>query len=68
LQHRDRLMHQYIGAKDGMHSSEAEMTKEMAAKRISSLIKIPRKEKVLKFGFDTHENDSYPKVHFRLCH
>jgi hypothetical protein len=51
-----------------MHSSEAEMTKEMAAKRISSLIKIPRKEKVLKFGFDTHENDSYPKVHFRLCH
>jgi hypothetical protein len=32
LQHRDRLMHQYIGAKDGMHSSEAEMTKEMAAK------------------------------------
>jgi hypothetical protein len=62
LQYRDHLMHQYIGAKDGMLCLEVELSPEIVAKRIRSLMKIPRKEKVLEFGMEMFENDSCPKV------
>jgi hypothetical protein len=37
------MMHQYTGANDGMSCSIDEMTKEMAAKRLRPLMKIPQK-------------------------
>jgi hypothetical protein len=49
LQHRDRLMHEYTGAKDGMRCSEEELDPKVVEKRIHSLMKSPRK-KPLKFG------------------
>jgi hypothetical protein len=58
FQHRDRLMHQYTGASDGIRCSGSEKTEEMVAKRICSLMKIPRKEKTLKFGLGMYENGS----------
>jgi hypothetical protein len=49
---------------------------EMVAKRIRTLMKIPRKEKTLKFGMAMFENGSCPKVfalnrdhaHFIFCY
>jgi hypothetical protein len=48
-------MHQYTGAKDGMRCSKADMGPKTVAKHIRSLMKIPRKEKNLKFGMDMFE-------------
>jgi hypothetical protein len=62
LQYRDHLMHQHTGAKDGMCCSEVELSPEVVAKRIHSLMKIPCKEKVLEFGMEMFENDSCPNV------
>jgi hypothetical protein len=55
-------MHQYTGAKDGMRCSKADMGPKTVAKHIRSLMKIPRKEKILEFGMDMFEKDSCPKV------
>jgi hypothetical protein len=67
LQYRDHLMHQYTGVKDGMRYSEVELVLEIVAKRILSLMKIPRKEKTLKFGMSMFENDICPKVFALNC-
>jgi hypothetical protein len=61
LQHRDRLMHEYTGAKDGMRYSEKELDPKVVEKRIRSLMKSPRK-KPLKFGMAMFENGSCPLV------
>jgi hypothetical protein len=61
LQHRDRLMHEYTGAKDGMRCSEEELDPKVIEKRIRSLMKSPRK-KPLKFGMAMFENGSCPLV------
>jgi hypothetical protein len=64
LQHRDRLMHEYTGAKDGMLCSKEELDPKVVKKRIRSLMKSPRK-KPLKFGMAMFENGSCPLVsHF----
>jgi hypothetical protein len=61
LQHRDRLMHEYTGAKDGMRCSEEELDPKVIEKRIRSLMKSPMK-KPLKFGMAMFENGSCPPV------
>jgi hypothetical protein len=61
LQHRDRLMHEYTGANDGMHCSGQELDPKVVEKRIRSLMKSPRK-KPLKFGMAMFENGSCPLV------
>jgi hypothetical protein len=61
LQHRDRLMHEYTGANDGMHCSDQELDPKVVEKRIRSLMKSPRK-KPLKFGMAMFENGSCPLV------
>jgi hypothetical protein len=61
LQHRDLLMHEYTGAKDGMQYSEEELDPKVIEKRIRSLMKSPRK-KPLKFGMAMFENGSCPPV------
>jgi hypothetical protein len=61
LQHHDRLMHEYTGAKDGMRYSEKELDSKVVEKRIRSLMKSPRK-KPLKFGMEMFENGSCPLV------
>jgi hypothetical protein len=61
LQHRDRLMHEYTGAKDGMRYSEKVLDPKVVEKRIRSLMKSPRK-KPLKFGMAMFENGSCPLV------
>jgi hypothetical protein len=61
LQHRDRLMHEYTGAKDGMRYSDKELDPKVFEKRIRSLMKSPRK-KPLKFGMTMFENGSCPLV------
>jgi hypothetical protein len=61
LQHRDRLMHEYTGAKDGMQCSEEELDPKVVEKRIHSIMKSPRK-KPLKFGISMFENGSCPLV------
>jgi hypothetical protein len=61
LQYRDRLMHEYTGAKDGMRCSEKVLDPKVIEKRISSLMKSPRKEP-LKFGMAMFENGSFPTV------
>jgi hypothetical protein len=62
LQHHDRLMHEYTGAKDGMRCSEEELDPKVIEKHICSLMKSPRK-KPLKFGMAMFENGSCPSVH-----
>jgi hypothetical protein len=59
LQHRDRLMHEYTGANDGMRCSDQELDPKIVEKRIRSLMKSPRK-KPLKFGMAMFENGSCP--------
>jgi hypothetical protein len=54
-------MHEYTGAKDGMHCSEVELDPKVIEKCIRSLMKSPRKEP-LKFGMGMFENGSFPKV------
>jgi hypothetical protein len=44
LQHRDRLMHEYNGAKDGIRCSEEELDPKVIEKSIRSLMKSPRKK------------------------
>jgi hypothetical protein len=61
LQHRDCLMHEYTGAKDGMRCSEEELDPKVIEKRIRSLMKSPRK-KPLKFGMAMFEDGSCPSV------
>jgi hypothetical protein len=61
LQYRDRLMHKYTGAKDGMQCSEKELDPKVVEKRIRSLMKSPRKEP-LKFGMAMFENGRCPLV------
>jgi hypothetical protein len=61
LQHRDLLMHEYTGAKDGIRYSEEELDPKVIEKRIRSLMKSPRK-KPLKFGMAMFENGSCPLV------
>jgi hypothetical protein len=61
LQHHDCLMHEYIGAKDGMRCSEEKLDPKVIEKRIRSLMKSPRK-KPLKFGMAMFENGSCPLV------
>jgi hypothetical protein len=61
LQYRDRLMHEYTSAKDGMRFSEAELDPKIIEKHICSLMKSPRKEP-LKFGTNMFKNGSCPKV------
>jgi hypothetical protein len=61
LQHRDRLMHEYTGANDGMRCSDQELDPKIVEKRIRSLMKSPRK-KPLKFGMAMFENGSCPLV------
>jgi hypothetical protein len=60
LQHRDCLMHEYTGANDGMRCSDQELDPKVVEKRVSSLMKSPRK-KPLKFGM-AFENGSCPLV------
>jgi hypothetical protein len=67
LQYHDHLMHQYTGVKDGMRYSEVELVPEIVAKRIRSLMKIPQKEKTLKFGMSMFENGICRQV-FALNH
>jgi hypothetical protein len=62
LQYRDRLMHEYTDAKDGMRCSEKELDPKIVEKHIRSLMKSPRKEP-LKFGMAMFENGSCPPVH-----
>jgi hypothetical protein len=62
LQHHDRLIHEYTGAKDGMRCSEEELDPKVIEKLIRSLMKSPRK-KPLKFGMAIFENGSCPLVH-----
>jgi hypothetical protein len=59
LQYRDRLMHKYTGAKDGMQCLEKELDPKVIEMRICSLMKSPRKEPI-KFGMGMFENGSYP--------
>jgi hypothetical protein len=61
LQYRDRLMHEYTNAKDGMRCSEKELDPKIIEKRIRSLMKSPWKEP-LKFGMAMFENGSCPLV------
>jgi hypothetical protein len=61
LQHRDRLMHEYTGANDGMRCSGQELDPKVVEKRIHSLMKSPRK-KPLEFGMAMFENGSCPLV------
>jgi hypothetical protein len=61
LQHRDRLMHEYTGAKDGMRCSEEELDPKVIENCIHSLMKSPRK-KPLKFGMAMFENGCCPLV------
>jgi hypothetical protein len=61
LQHRDRLMHEYTGANDGMRCSGQELDPKVVEKRIRSLMKSPRK-KPLEFGMAMFENGSCPLV------
>jgi hypothetical protein len=61
FQHRDRLMHEYTGAKDGMRYSEKVLDPKVVEKCIRSLMKSPRK-KPLKFGMGMFENGSCPPV------
>jgi hypothetical protein len=61
LQHRDRLMHEYTGANDGMRCSDQELDPKVVEKRIRSLMKSPRK-KPLKFGMAMFENGTCPSV------
>jgi hypothetical protein len=61
LQHRDRLMHEYTGANDGMRCSDQELDPKVVEKRIRSLMKSPRK-KPLKFGMAMFENGTCPPV------
>jgi hypothetical protein len=61
LQHRDSLMHEYTGAKDGMRYSEKELDPKVVEKRIRSLMKSFRK-KPLKFCMAMFENGSCPLV------
>jgi hypothetical protein len=61
LQHRDRLMHEYTGANDGVRCSDQELDPKIVEKRIRSLMKSPRK-KPLKFGMAMFENGSCPLV------
>jgi hypothetical protein len=61
LQHRDRLMHEYTGANDGMRCSDQELDPKVVEKRIRSLMKSPRK-KPLKFGMAMFENGTCPLV------
>jgi hypothetical protein len=63
LQHRDRLMHEYTGANDGMRCSDQELDPKVVEKRIRSLMKSPRK-KPLEFGMAMFENGSCPLVSF----
>jgi hypothetical protein len=63
LQHRDRLMHEYTGANDGMRCSDQELDPKVVEKRIRSLMKSPRK-KPLKFGMAMFENGTCPPVNF----
>jgi hypothetical protein len=63
LQHRDRLMHEYTGANDGMRCSGQELDPKVVEKRIRSLMKSPRK-KPLEFGMAMFENGSCPLVSF----
>jgi hypothetical protein len=63
LQHRDRLMHEYTGANDGMRCSDQELDPKVVEKRIHSLMKSPRK-KPLEFGMAMFENGSCPLVSF----
>jgi hypothetical protein len=61
LQYRDRLMHEYTGANDGMRCSDQELDPKVVEKRIRSLMKSPRK-KPLKFGMAMFENGTCPSV------
>jgi hypothetical protein len=61
LQHRDSLMHEYTGAKDGMPYSEKELDPKVVEKRIRSLMKSPRK-KPLKLVMAMFQNGSCPPV------
>jgi hypothetical protein len=61
LQHRDRLMHEYTGANDGMRCLDQELDPKVVEKRIRSLMKSPRK-KPLKFGMAMFENGRCPLV------
>jgi hypothetical protein len=61
LQHRNSLMHEYTGSKDGMRYSDKELDPKVVEKRIRSLMKSPRK-KPLKFGMAMFENGSCPSV------
>jgi hypothetical protein len=63
LQHRDRLMHEYTGANDGMRCSDQELDPKVVEKRIRSLMKSPRK-KLLEFSMAMFENGSCPLVSF----
>jgi hypothetical protein len=63
LQHRDRLMHEYTGANDGMRCSGQELDPKVVEKRIRSLMKSPRK-KPLEFGMAMFENGNCPLVSF----
>jgi hypothetical protein len=61
LQHRDRLMHEYTGANDGMRCLDQELDPKVVEKRIRSLMKSPKK-KPLKFGMAMFENGTCPSV------
>jgi hypothetical protein len=63
LQQRDRLMHEYTGANDGMRYSDKELDPKVVEKRIRSLMESPRK-KPLKFGMATFENGRCPSVSY----
>jgi hypothetical protein len=62
LQYRDRLMHEYTSAEDGMRCSEKDLDPKVIEKRIRSLMKSTRKEP-LKFGKAMFQNGSCPLVH-----
>jgi hypothetical protein len=62
LQYRDRLMHEYTSAEDGMRCSEKDLDPKLIEKRICSVMKSPREEP-LKFGMAMFENGSCPLDH-----
>jgi hypothetical protein len=61
LQYRNSLMHEYMGANDGMRCLNQELDPKVVEKRIRSLMKSPRKQP-LKFGMAMFENGSCPLV------
>ena len=67
LQHRERLMHQYMGPLDSLRVNRAVLTSTAVNQKMRRIVKVSRNTTTYEFGLDmfTHDNKC-PKVVFPL--